>query len=133
MFKMNAIVRFAAGALFVFAAVTATPPLTALAESPSLGLQLRVPQESLRFRRESEGGIPVLVISGEILNPHYQPQPIPPMVIVLLDKGGLPLRSERIKIDGRTLEGGKRLPFQTSIPNAPPESVAVRISFEVSN
>jgi hypothetical protein len=42
------------------------------------------------------------------------------------------LRTERVKIDDRILDPGKRLPFQTSIPNSPPEAVAVRITFDVS-
>ena len=99
---------------------------------PPTGLLLRVPQESLRFRRESEGGIPILVVSGEIVNEAARAQRITPMRILLLDKDGRVLRTERVKIDDRTLEPGKRLPFQTSIPNAPPEAAAVRITFDIT-
>ena len=99
---------------------------------PPTGFLLRVPQESLRFRRESEGGIPILVVSGEILNESTRPQRITPMRILLLDKENRVLRTERVKIDDRTLDPGKRLPFQTSIPNAPPEAAAVRITFDVT-
>src|SRR5262245_29836789 len=47
---------------------------------------LAVPPESIRFRRESENGTPILVVSGEILNPSDKPQRVAPMRIVLLDK-----------------------------------------------
>ena len=99
---------------------------------PPTGFRLRVPQETLRFRRESEGGIPILVVSGEIVNEANRPQRVIPMRILLLDKDGRTLRTERVKIDDRTLDPGKRLPFQTSIPNAPPEAAAVRITFDVT-
>lgn len=123
-------------ALFVSAAIAVCvalgPPFgggRASAESPPAELQMYVPAESIRFRRESEGGIPILVISGEIVNPHYEPRAVPPMVIILLDSGSRPLRSELVRIDNRVLDPAKRLPFQTSIPNAPPEASAVRIIF----
>lgn len=99
---------------------------------PPTGLGLTVPQESLRFRRESEGGIPILVVSGDILNTSARPQRVTPMRILLLDKEQKVLRTERVKIDDRTLDPGKRLPFQTSIPNAPPEAAAVRITFDIT-
>lgn len=128
-------------ALFVSAALAACVALNplfgngrALAQSPpAAGLQMYVPAESIRFRRESEGGIPILVISGEIVNPHYEPRAVPPMVIILLDSGGRPLRSELVRMDNRMLDPAKRLPFQTSIPNAPPEASAVRIIFQPAN
>jgi hypothetical protein len=106
--------------------------LLAVDTEPPTGFRLRVPQESLRFRRESEGGIPILVVSGEIVNESTRAQRITPMRILLLDKESRVLRTERVKIDDRTLDPGKRLPFQTSIPNAPPEAAAVRITFDVT-
>ena len=99
---------------------------------PPTGYYLQVPQESLRFQRETDGGIPILVVSGEILNPSDKPQRVTPMRILLLDKDQKVLRTERVKIDDRTLEPGKRLPFKTSIPNAPPEAAAVRITFDIT-
>jgi predicted Zn finger-like uncharacterized protein len=99
---------------------------------PPTGLGLHVPQESLRFRREADGGIPILVVSGEILNTSNRAQRVTPMRILLLDKDSRILRTERVKIDDRTLDPGKRLPFQTSIPNAPPEAAAVRITFDIT-
>jgi predicted Zn finger-like uncharacterized protein len=99
---------------------------------PPTGLGLHVPQESLRFRREAEGGIPILVVSGDILNTSNRAQRVTPMRILLLDKDNRILRTERVKIDDRTLDPGKRLPFQTSIPNAPPEAAAVRITFDIT-
>jgi predicted Zn finger-like uncharacterized protein len=114
------------------------PPATRLYQAlgisvdPPSGYWLRVPQESIKFRRESEGGIPILVVSGEILNQSDKPQRVAPMRILLLDKENRVLRTERVKIDDRTLDPGKRLPFQTSIPNSPPEAAAVRITFDVT-
>jgi hypothetical protein len=118
--------------------VSLWPPATRLYQvlglkvDPPSGYWLRVPQESIKFRRESEGGIPILVVSGEILNQSDKPQRVAPMRILLLDKENRVLRTERVKIDDRTLEPGKRLPFQTSIPNSPPEAAAVRITFDVT-
>jgi predicted Zn finger-like uncharacterized protein len=114
------------------------PPATKLYQvlgisvDPPSGYWLRVPQDSIKFRRESEGGIPILVVSGEILNQSDKPQRVAPMRILLLDKENRVLRTERVKIDDRTLDPGKRLPFQTSIPNSPPEAAAVRITFDIS-
>jgi len=114
------------------------PPATRLYQvlgigvDPPSGYWLRVPEDSIKFRREAEGGIPILVVSGEILNQSDKPQRVAPMRILLLDKENRVLRTERVKIDDRTLDPGKRLPFQTSIPNSPPEAVAVRITFDVS-
>ena len=93
---------------------------------------LSVPQDSIRFRREAEGGIPILVVSGEILNQSDKPQRVAPMRIILLDKENVPLRTERVKIEDRVLDPGKRMPFKTSIPNPPPEAAAVRITFDVT-
>jgi len=106
--------------------------LLGLSVDPPSGYWLRVPQDSIKFRRESEGGIPILVVSGEILNQSDKPQRVAPMRILLLDKENRVLRTERVKIDDRTLDPGKRLPFQTSIPNSPPEAAAVRITFDVT-
>jgi hypothetical protein len=103
-----------------------------LSVDPPSGYWLRVPQESIKFRRESEGGIPILVVSGEILNLSDKPQRVAPMRILLLDKENRVLRTERVKIDDRMLDPGKRLPFQTSIPNSPPEAAAVRITFDIT-
>ena len=114
------------------------PPATRLYQmlgigvDPPSGYWLKVPEDSIKFRREAEGGIPILVVSGEILNQSDKPQRVAPMRILLLDKENRVLRTERVKIDDRTLDPGKRLPFQTSIPNSPPEAVAVRITFDVS-
>ncbi|MCW5773764.1 MAG: DUF3426 domain-containing protein, partial [Rhodospirillaceae bacterium] len=114
------------------------PPATRLYQflnvsvDPPSGYWLRVPKETIKFRREAEGGIPILVVSGEILNQSDKPQHVAPMRILLLDKEGRVLRTERVKIDDRVLEPGKKLPFQTSIPNSPPEAVSVRITFDVS-
>lgn len=99
---------------------------------PVSGQLLRVPQESIKFRRESEGGTPILVVSGEILNESKKAQRVTPMRIDLLDKESRVLRTERIKLDDQVLDPGKKLPFQTSIPNYPPEAVAVRITFDMT-
>lgn len=118
--------------------VSLWPPATRLYQvlglkvDPPSGYWLRVPQDSIRFRRESEGGNPILVVSGEILNPSDQPQRLVPMRILLLDKENRVLRTERVKIDNRTVDPGKRVPFQTSIPNPPSEAAAVRITFDVT-
>ena len=96
------------------------------------GYGLRVPQDSLRFRREAEGGVPILVVSGEIANESKKAQRVTPMRIALLDKENRVLRTERVKIDDRVLDPGSKIPFQTSIPNYPSATTAVRISFDVS-
>lgn len=99
---------------------------------PPSGIGLRVPPETLRFNREAEGGMPILVVSGEILNESTAAQRITPMRILLLDKDNRVLRIELVKFEDRTLEPGKRMPFRTSIPNAPPEAAAARITFNLT-
>mgnify|MGYP002401261777 CR=1 FL=1 len=99
---------------------------------PPSGVGLRVPPETLRFNREAEGGMPILVVSGEILNESKRAQKVTPMRILLLDKEGRVLRAELVKFEDRTLDPGKRMPFRTSIPNAPPEAAAARITFDLT-
>lgn len=96
------------------------------------GVGLRVVQDSLKFRREAEGGVPILVVGGEILNEAKRSQRLTPMRIDLLDKDARVLRTERVRIGDRVVDPGKTVPFQTSIPNYPPETTAVRITFDVS-
>lgn len=96
------------------------------------GIGLRVVQDSLKFRREAEGGVPILVVVGEILNEAKRSQKLTPMRIDLLDKDARVLRTERVRIGDRVVDPGKTVPFQTSIPNYPPETTAVRITFDVS-
>jgi predicted Zn finger-like uncharacterized protein len=96
------------------------------------GYGLRVPVDSIKFRREAEGGTPILVVSGEIVNTSDHPQRVTPMRISLLDKDNRVLRTESVKLEERVLAPGKKLPFQTSIPNSPAEAVSVRITFEPS-
>lgn len=96
------------------------------------GYGLHVPPESMRFQRETEAGTPILVVSGEILNQSDKPQRVTPMRIELLDKDFRVLRTERVTIENRVIDPGKRIPFRTSIPNFPPEAGSARITFEVS-
>jgi predicted Zn finger-like uncharacterized protein len=101
-----------------------------LTVDPPSGYFLRVPQDSLRFRRDSDSGVPILVVSGEIHNSSDKPQRVAPMRVVLLDKENRPLRTERLKIEERVVEPGGRAPFKVSISNPPPEASAVRITFD---
>ena len=91
-----------------------------------------MPKGTIRARRASENGVPVLVISGEIVNKLSRPRPVGRLRITLLDEdsdNANELRSWVFSPGNRTLGPSKRMAFQTSI-SKPPEGVrAVRITF----
>ncbi len=100
------------------------------------GYGLRVPPGTIRARRESENGIPILVISGEIVNESDRPQKVSRMRITLLDREGDDAKTLKEWIftpDAQTLASGRRMPFRTSVANPPAEAKAVRIKFLIGN
>ncbi len=103
---------------------------------PPSGYGLRVPPSTIRNRREAENGIPILVISGEIVNESDRPQQVSRMRITLLDKEGDDAKTLKEWIftpEARTLSPGRRMPFRTSVANPPAEAKAVRIKFLIGN
>jgi predicted Zn finger-like uncharacterized protein len=103
---------------------------------PPSGYGLRVPPATIRARRESENGIPILVISGEIVNESDRPQQVSRMRITLLDKEGDDSKALKEWIftpEARSLPPGRRVPFRTSVANPPAEAKAVRIKFLIGN
>ena len=100
------------------------------------GYGLRVPSATIRARRESENGVPILVISGEIVNESDRPQQVSRMRITLLDKegdGAKTLKEWIFTPEARTLSPGRRMPFRTSVANPPADAKAVRIKFLIGN
>ncbi len=93
------------------------------------GLGLKVPPESIKSRRESESGVPLLIVTGVVLNDGERPQRALPMQLMLLDKERKVLRTELVKIEDRTLAPGDRLEFSARIVNPPAEAAAVQIRF----
>lgn len=99
---------------------------------PPAGYGLHVPKGTIKARRESENGVPILVISGEIVNGSAKPLKVGRMRITLLDKDARnanELRSWIFTPGARTLGPSKRMIFQTSISNPPNGARAVRIRF----
>ncbi len=96
------------------------------------GYGLDVPKGTIRARRASENGVPILVISGEIVNNSAKPMQVGRMRITLLDEdagNANELRSWVFTPGSRTLGPSKRMGFQTSISNPPRGARAVRIKF----
>jgi predicted Zn finger-like uncharacterized protein len=116
----------------IWPAATMLYEMVGLDIDPVSGYGLYVANDSIRFRRESEGGTPILVLSGDIENKSKKAQRVTPMRIVMLDTNNRVLRTERVRIEDRVIDPGKKLPFQVSIPNYPPEIKAVRITFDLT-
>jgi predicted Zn finger-like uncharacterized protein len=97
-----------------------------------MGYGLHVPKGTIRARRASENGVPILVISGEIVNGSAKPILVGRMRITLLDEDSGTANELRTWIftpGARTLGPSKRMVFQTSISNPPTSARAVRIKF----
>lgn len=97
--------------------------------APAPGLGLRVPSESVKSRRESDSGVPLLIVSGVVLNDGDRPQRALPMQLMLLDKERKVLRTELVKVEDRTLAPGDRVEFSVRIANPPAEAAGVQIRF----
>ena len=97
-----------------------------------VGYGLHVPKGTIRARRASENGVPILVISGEIVNGSAKPIQVGRMRITLLDEdsgNANELRTWVFTPGSRTLGPSKRMVFKTSISNPPTGARAVRIKF----
>lgn len=94
---------------------------------------LKVPAGSITARQSrGANGVPILVISGEVVNGSSQQQKVRRMRITLLDrdtKDARPLHSWTFTPGTKILGPKKKLQFQTSIANPPAGARAVRIRF----
>lgn len=103
---------------------------------PPSGYGLRVPPSTIRARRETENGVPTLIIAGEIVNESDRPQQVSRMRIALLDKESDDAKTLKEWIftpEARTLSPGRRMPFRTSVADPPAGAKAVRIKFLIGN
>lgn len=105
--------------VFGFAAIAAALLLLVLKPGmygypPSKGLALaEVNMLSRLDDRSPENRRPIYEISGKILNTTEETLPVPVLRITLTDKEGTPLQYWDFSEAGRTLEGGKNIPFTT--------------------
>lgn len=94
-----------------------------------LGLEF----EDIKSSRLEEGGISVLVVEGAIVNVTSSDQPVPPIRITLLDKGGRQLQEELFRAKEQHLEPGAKTSFSGRVVVPADRARDFRITFEVDS
>lgn len=85
--------------------------------------------ENLRFDQGEEGGVPVLSVSGEIVNIAGAPVSIPPIRLSLAGQNRPELYSWAIEPSLAALGPGERLPFTARLAAPPREATIVSVRF----
>ena len=101
-----------------------------------LGIPVETAQGSFDFHnvtpiRDTENGLPTLVIQGEVVNVSNVARRVPKLKVTLLDGSNHPLQSWEFTVNDDRLLPGAAAPFRTSI--AQPNEAATMIKVSVSN
>src|SRR5690606_4749037 len=75
------------------------------------------------------GGREVLTVSAQIVGLAARPQPVPPVVVSLLDAAGTPVYEWSVETRVADLMAGERATFDTRLSGPPAAAVRVRLSF----
>jgi predicted Zn finger-like uncharacterized protein len=91
------------------------------------------PEEGLGFanvstQRTAVGGVPMLVVTGEVVNDTNRPRPVPPLRGALLG-GADELQSWTFTAGPRRLDPGQRASFETVVRNPARGATDVRLTF----
>jgi hypothetical protein len=81
--------------------------------------------------RDTENGLPTLVIQGEVVNTSNVARPVPKLKVTLLDSANHELQSWSFTVSDDRLLPGASVPFRTSI--AQPNDAATMIKVSVSD
>jgi predicted Zn finger-like uncharacterized protein len=79
--------------------------------------------------RDTENGLPTLIIQGEVVNVSKVARPVPKLKVTLLDNGNHELQSWSFTVSDDRLMPGAGVPFRTSI--AQPNEAATMIKVSV--
>jgi predicted Zn finger-like uncharacterized protein len=110
-----------------FPATAAIYQRLGLPVAPDLGLQF----EDVTSARQQEGGIPVLVVEGAIVNTTGSDRPVPPIRITLLDGGGRELQGELFRAKEPYLEPGAKTRFSGRVVNPADQARNFSVTFQV--
>jgi len=81
----------------------------------------------LNITRESEHGVPLVVIEGHVHNFDYKSHPVPDLRAILKDENGESLLEWAIPITGGSVSAGERREFRTIVSDPPPQSVEAEV------
>jgi predicted Zn finger-like uncharacterized protein len=111
--------------------ITAAWPATArLYDALSLPVNARdLALREIDYERGREGGKPVLVIRGTIVNPTGQPRDVPPLRLSLRDAADRELRHWTVPPPTRHLAAGARARFTVRLSDPPPAAQDIEIAF----
>jgi hypothetical protein len=128
------VVVIVVGGLVAREEITAAwPPASRLYHA--LGFALEAPKVSgLEFRNVSskeleEGGVPILLISGEIENVSGADRRVPAIRVGLLDANERELHHWTFAAEKDVLEAGTRTSFQTRLTSPPPGAASLSVRF----
>ncbi len=113
------------------------PPAGALYAAVGLGEgeeKTFVPGEGLEVdpvtpRRETDAGVPYLVIEGEVVNVSEVPREVPRMIAILSDAEDVQIQNWTFAVDVGRLGPGERVPFSTRLANPSERATAIKIVF----
>lgn len=81
------------------------------------------------YRRESEHGQPVWIVTGRLVNRSGRELVVPPVRVALTDANARELYHWTVRSPRRTLKPGQTLGFSARIPSPPPGARQVQLGF----
>lgn len=86
---------------------------------------------NVTFERAREGGQPVLLVGGEILNTSEVAQEVPRLRVALSDEAGEEIFHWTVTLAASELAAGQQVPFNTRLPNPPANARSLAVTFIV--
>jgi hypothetical protein len=84
---------------------------------------------NLKMRKETENGLPALVIDGEVKNVSASPRTVPKLIVTLRDLGEHDLQNVTVPAPVDHLLPGESAPFHTSITQPADATSGVFVTF----
>ena len=116
--------------------VAAWPPSAKLYEMarlpvsrPQPGLELM----NVRSSRRLDGGVQVLIVQGEVINPSNEARPVPRVRVALRDKSQREIQHTVISPAKARLGAGEKTNFETRFERPPDAATGLIVRFEVGD
>lgn len=110
--------------------VAAFPSTARLFAAAGLEVNIRgLAFEKLAYAREQERGVPVLAVSGEIVNVSGVPVAVPPVRVAIAGSGAAEIYAWTVEPERGELEPGGRIPFKARLAAPPSQARAVKLRF----
>ena len=113
------------------------PPASKLYEIVKLPEEPPPPEEfaldigNVTFERAREGGQPVLLVGGEVLNTSDVAQEVPRLRVALSNEAGEEIYHWTVTLAASELAAGQQVPFNTRLPNPPASARSLAVTFIV--